>query len=146
MAHYYPPWGFFFKVSFNDISLDTNDARFQSVSGLSVEYEYETVKEGGENRFEHKLPVRTRYADLVLKRGMLSNSTVIAWFLDAFNNRVFSPANLTVTLMNEKSEPLRTWNVVHAIPKKWQVSDFNAAENGIVIETMELTYRYFLIQ
>lgn len=146
MVDYYPPWGFFFKVSFNDISSDTNDVRFQSVSGLSVEYDYESYKEGGENRFEHKLPVRSKYSDLVLKRGMLTNSKVIEWFLDAFNNRAFSPANVTVILMNEKSEPLRTWNVVHAIPKKWQVSDFNAGENGIVIETVELTYRYFTIQ
>jgi len=48
--------------------------------------------------------------------------------------------------MNEKGEPLRTWNVVHAIPKKWLVSDLNANESSVVIETMELTYRYFTIQ
>jgi len=36
MVDYYPPWGFYFKVVFNDVSLDTNDVRFQSVSGLSV--------------------------------------------------------------------------------------------------------------
>ena len=145
MVDYYPPWGFYFKVVFNDVSLDTNDVRFQSVSGLSVEYDYESYKEGGENRFEHKLPVRTKYTDLVLKRGMLVDSAVIKWFLDAFNNRIFKPATITVNLMNEKSEPLRSWNVVDAIPKKWIVSDFNSGENGIVIETMELTYRYFTI-
>jgi phage tail-like protein len=146
MVDYYPPWGFYFKVVFNDVSLDTNDVRFQSVSGLSVEYDYESYKEGGENRFEHKLPVRTKYADLVLKRGMLVDSAVITWFLDAFNNRIFKPATITVNLMNEKGEPLRSWNVVGAIPKKWLVSDFNSSENGIVIETMELSYRYFTIQ
>ena len=146
MVDYYPPWGFYFKVVFNDVSLDTNDVRFQSVSGLSVEYDYESYKEGGENRFEHKLPVRTKYADLVLKRGMLIDSAVIQWALDAFNNRIFKPAMITVNLMNEKSEPLRSWNVVEAIPKKWIVSDFNSSENGIVIETMELSYRYFTIQ
>ena len=48
--------------------------------------------------------------------------------------------------MNEKGEPLRTWNVSHAIPKKWSVSDLNANENSLVIETMELTYRYFTMQ
>jgi len=90
--------------------------------------------------------VRTKYADLVLKRGMLVDSAVIKWFLDAFNNRIFKPATITVNLMNEKSEPLRSWNVVEAIPKKWLVSDFNSSENGIVIETMELSYRYFTIQ
>ena len=145
MVDYYPPWGFYFKVVFN-ISSDKNDVRFQSVSGLSVEYDFESYKEGGENRFEHKLPVRTKYADLVLKRGMLLDSSVVKWFLDAFNNRIFKPATITVNLMNEKSEPLRSWNVVDAIPKKWLVSDLNATENGIVVETMELAYRYFTIQ
>jgi phage tail-like protein len=143
---YYPPWGFYFQVVFNKISKEKNDVRFQSVSGLSVEYDYEPFREGGENRFEHKLPVRTKYADLVLKRGMLTDSGVIDWFLDAFNNRKFNPASITVNLMNEKHKPLRVWNVVNAIPKKWLVSDFNANENSIVVETMELSYRYFTLQ
>ncbi|HHE32446.1 MAG TPA: phage tail protein [Chlorobaculum parvum] len=145
MVDYYPPWGFYFRVVF-DISKDKNDARFQSVSGLSVEYDFETFKEGGENRFEHKLPVRTKYADLVLKRGLLTDSAVIDWALKAFRDRTFSPTDLTVNLLNEKGEPLQTWNVVHAIPKKWLVSDFNANENGVVVETMELSYRYFTVQ
>lgn len=146
MIDYYPPLGFYYKVEFTDISGNKNDVRFQSVSGLSVEYDYESFKEGGENRFEHKLPVRTKYSDLVLKRGMLTDSKVLKWFLDAFNNRVFRPVDISVILMNEKGGPLRSWNVVQAIPKKWLVSDLNANESAIVIETLELSYRYFTIQ
>jgi phage tail-like protein len=149
MTDYYPPWSFYYKVEFSiggDISGDKNDARFQTVSGLSVEYDYENYKEGGENRFEHKLPVRTKYADLTLKRGMVTDSKVIKWFLDAFRDRQFKPSDINVILMNEKSEPLRVWKVAHAVPKKWLISDLNANENSIVIETLELTYRYFTIQ
>jgi phage tail-like protein len=145
MNDYYPPWGFYYKVEF-DISKDKNDVRFQTVSGLSVEYDMEEYKEGGENRFTHKLPVRTKYADMVLKRGMLTDSAVIKWCFNAFRDREFEPTDVNVILMNEKSEPLRTWNVAHAIPKKWLVSDLNANENGIVIETLELSYRYFTMQ
>jgi len=145
MAAYYPPWGFYYKVEFS-ISKNTDDVRFQTVSGLSVEYDYESYKEGGENRFEHKLPVRTKYADMVLKRGMLTDSEVIKWFLAAFRDRDFRPADVSVILMSEKGDPLRAWNVAHAIPKKWLVSDFNANESSIVVETMELTYRYFTVQ
>jgi len=36
--------------------------------------------------------------------------------------------------------------VAHAIPKKWLISDLNANENSVVIETMELSYRYFSLQ
>jgi len=145
MTEYYPPWGFYYKVEFG-ISNNKDDVRFQTVSGLSVEYDMEEYKEGGENRFVHKLPVRTKYADLVLKRGMLTDSEVIKWFLNAFRDREFSPTDITVILMNEQREPLRTWKVAHAIPKKWLVSDLNANESSVVIETMELTYQYFTIQ
>ena len=144
-VEYYPPWGFYYKVEFG-ISDNINDARFQSVSGLSVEYEYENFREGGENRFEHKLPVRTRYADMVLKRGMLVGSEVINWFTRAFRDRDFQPTDINVILMNENGEPLRTWKVTQAIPKKWLISDLNSTENAVVIETMELTYRYFKVQ
>ena len=145
MDAYYPPWGFYYRVEF-EVSHDANDSRFQTVSGLSVEYDYESFKEGGENRFEHKLPVRTKYGDLVLKRGMLADSAVVQWLTDAFRDRQFKPAGVSVILMNEKGDPLRTWKVVNAIPKKWTVSDFNSSESSIVIETLELTYRYFTLE
>lgn len=144
MSVYYPPWGFFYRVTFEG-SKEPDEARFQNVSGLSVEYETEEYKEGGENRFTHKLPVRTKYSDLVLKRGMLLGSETTRWFTDAFSGRAFSPRTVTVVLMNEKGEPLRTWNVVHAVPRKWSVSDLNANENSVVVETLELTYSYFTV-
>jgi phage tail-like protein len=145
MIDYYPPWGFYYKVEFS-VGKNKNDVRFQSVSGLSVEYEYEEYKEGGENRFVHKLPVRTKYADLVLKRGMLTDSEVIKWCLAAFRDRDFKPSDIDIILMNEKGDPLRTWSITRAIPKKWTVSDLNANENALVIETLELTYQYFTVK
>ncbi len=145
MADYYPPPGFYFRVEF-DISKNKNDVRFQSVSGLTVEYDIESYKEGGENRFEHKLPGRTKYSDLVLKRGLLTNSDVINWCLRAFRDREFEPANVTVSLLNEKGAPLKVWSVVHAWPRKWSVSDFNSTDNNVVVETLELSYRYFEIK
>jgi phage tail-like protein len=145
MTDYYPPWSFYFRVEFG-ISKNKDDVRFQSVSGLAVEYDMEEFKEGGENRFTHKLPVRTKYSDLVLKRGMLTDSEVIKWCLRAFRDRDFEPSDITVTLMNEKSEPLKVWKVVHAVPRKWQASDLNANENAVVIETLELSYRYFTME
>ena len=105
----------------------------------------ESFKEGGENRFEHKLPVRTKYPDLSLKRGMLTDSKVIKWCLDALQNRVFQPADVNVTLLNEKHQPIKTWQIHRAWPKKWSVSDFNASENSVVVETLELSYSHFTL-
>lgn len=144
MANYYPPVGFHFSVSFDATVTDNDgDARFQSVGGLNVELETETVKEGGENRFVHSLPVRTKYPNLVLKRGMLANSKLINWCIDSFNSLEIKPADLNVSLLNENHEPLKTWKLKHAWPVKWEVGDFNAEENKLVVETIELTYQYF---
>lgn len=143
MTDPYPPVGFHFKVEFNHIK---GEFQFQSVTGLSVELETEKVAEGGENRFKHTLPVRTRSPNLVLKRGLMVNSELADWCKKAMESFEIIPAGVTVTLLNEKHEPLVTWNVVHAWPVKWSVDDLNAMESKIVIESIELTYNYFNIQ
>lgn len=139
----YPPVSFHFMVEFPEISSDSKDNRFQSVSGLTVDIETEEIAEGGENRFKHKVPVRTKYPNLVLKRGMLVDSEVIDWVKKAVENFDFQPTNLIVKLLNEKHEPLISWNIVHAYPVKWTLTDLSAEESKLAIETLELNYNYF---
>lgn len=145
MANYYPPVGFHFLVEFEGLGSQEKDHQFQSVSGLSVDIETEEIAEGGENRFKHKLPVKTKYPNLTLKRGMLIDSAVIDWCRDAIENFSFKPVNITVKLLNEEHQPLISWNVVHAYPIKWSVEDFNAEESKLVVESFELTYNYFTL-
>ncbi|CAA9197811.1 phage tail protein [Flavobacterium collinsii] len=145
MANYYPPVGFHFLVEFQGLGSKEKDHQFQSVSGLSVDIETEEIAEGGENRFKHKLPVKTKYPNLTLKRGILIDSAVIDWCRDAIENFSFKPVNLTVKLLNPEHKPLVSWNVVHAYPVKWSVEDFNAEESKLVIENFELTYNYFTV-
>ena len=142
---YHPPVGFSFKVEFEDMPTSNDDNSFQSVSGLSVDLETEEIAEGGENRFKHKIPVRSKYPNLVLKRGMLVNSEVIKWCKKALENFEIQPVNINVMLLGEDQQTIQTWNVVHAYPIKWNVGDFNAEESKLVIETLELTYNYFKV-
>jgi phage tail-like protein len=146
MSTSYPPVGFHFKVEFTGISTKTTDIQFQSVAGLSVDIETEEFAEGGENRFKHKFPVRTKFPNLVLKRAMVTNSELISWCKDAIENFVFDPIDLTVDLLNEEHKTVLSWNVVHAYPVKWSVSDLNAEESSVVIETIELAYNYFRLK
>ena len=143
MAEYYPPVGFHFEVKFTGME---GENKFQSVSGLSVDLETEEISEGGENRFKHKLPVRSKYPNLVLKRGIVVNSEIIKWIRDALEDFIFSPTDIIISLLDENHEPLVSWNVIHAYPVKWSVVDFNAEESKIVIETIELAYNYFNIK
>lgn len=141
----YPPVSFYYLVSFNGIGDNTIDTRFQSVSGISAEVQTETYQEGGENRFEHVLPVRSSYSDITLKRGLATDSELIAWFTDTFDTMQVQPITIDIMLLNAEGEPLVSWNLVHAWPKKWSISDFDAEQNAIAIETLELHYRTFSI-
>jgi len=143
MAEYYPPVAFHFKVVFTGLEEEDADIRFQTVSGLNVDLLTESFKEGGENRFEHVLPVRSKYQNLILKRGLAKGTALIDWCRDSIENLIINPLNLSVMLLNEQHDALMTWNVVHAWPVKWSVSDFDAMSNNLVIETIELNYHYF---
>ena len=139
----YPLTGFHFLVSFDSLHALPVDSRFQDVSGLDVEMEMESFTEGGQNRFTWQLPKRTRYADIVLKRGKIGDSAIVKWCRDAMEHFIFLPVNITISLLNEKHEPVQSWYVVNAMPKKWSLSNFNAEENSIVIESITLNYQYF---
>lgn len=153
---YYPAVGFHFQVTFGAQNEDEGDGRFQSVTGLSVGVETENKKEGGENRFEHVLPIRTKYPLLVLKRGLIQSKALRAWCMESINavttvasanptQRLITPKDLTISLLGPEREILMTWKVVHAWPKKWSVTDFNAEQSSIVVESIELQYQYFTL-
>jgi phage tail-like protein len=142
---YYPPVGFSFRVEFDLGGIRDNDFRFQDVSGINVQLETTTVKEGGENRFVHTLPVRAKYPTLVLKRGLLSDSTLIEWCKDTIENLDVQPTTVWVSLLNENHEPLQTYQFINAWPQKWSLSSFNAEESKVVIETLEIAYQHFRI-
>ena len=140
---YYPPVAFHFKVEISLDGLHEHDIRFQEVSGLSRELGVEQVVEGGENRFEHRLPAHGKFGNLVLKRGMLTDSGIIKWIENGIDNFEFKPADVLVSLLDEEHKPLMSWSFVAAWPVKWSLGAFDAKKNEVVVETLELAYRYF---
>lgn len=142
--YFFQTVGFHFSVNFPDLT--DFDARFQSVSGLDVEFITETIKEGGENRFEHVVPTRKKYSTLVLKRGLVAPnhlSKLTDWFNKTFNENKVEPKNLSIHLLNENHEATMKWEVVHAWPKNWKIGELNAEKSEVLIETMELQYNFF---
>ena len=143
MAIYYPPVGFHFKVEFPGVGSGDKDIRFQEVSGLTATMGMEPLQVGGENRFSYQLPTRATYSNLVLKRGMLTDSGLITWFRDTIENFEFKPVDMNVHLLNEQHEVLCAWKVLQAYPVKWTISNFSSTGNTLVIETIELAFQFF---
>lgn len=149
---YYPPAAFSFNVQVlgsgsTSSALSGADASFQEVSGIKGEFGSESVSEGGENRFVHKLPLRGKYSNLVLKRGAVTTDSYLAlWAGQTLGANLAEPVltqNVLVTLTNEQRQPTIAWSFYNAYPVKWQVSDLNSMKSEILTETLELAYAFF---
>lgn len=139
-----PLTGFHFSVIFELLPQFSIDTKFQSVSGLKSTMETETVSEGGQNQYKITLPKGNTFENLVLKRGLTTEiSGLRLWTTNALNNFVFHPANLMVSLLNEAHDPIKVWYISQAIPISMDISDLNAEESQIVIETLTLKYQFF---
>lgn len=138
-----PPVSFYFRVVIQGVPL-IPDTDFLEVSGLKVELELENIEEGGENNFIYQVPKRVKHSNLILKRALepLSNALEI-WIQQSLEGgfvEKIKPRNLVIYLMDSKGKALRCWWCSNAYPVKWEVSNFNAQENKLAIETLELCY------
>lgn len=142
--NFYQTVNFHFKVEFELPVVKTKyDIAFQSVSGLDSTIDTETVKEGGENHFEHVIPTRRKYGPLTLKRGLLkrSDSGLTDWLKDAFDHEKIRPVKtVTVSLLNQDHKPLMTWALSNVWPRSWKIGTLDAEQGAVLIETLELNY------
>jgi len=143
MPEGYPLVGFHYKVNFIGY-LGKGEGSFQDVSGISISISPEEVREGGENQFVYKLPTPPQYSNLVLKRGMFNSSVVTDWVRTSLSTFTFKPTTVTVMLLDEESRLVYTWKFFGVYPVKMDVSGISSKGDGqIVIETLELAYKYF---
>ena len=119
------------------------DIRFQRVSGMTSTIETTEIREGGENLFAYRLPNRATYDNLVLERGMVIGSSLNTEFNAAMSTLRFETGNVLVMLLNAQSIPISAWLFQSTYPIKWSVSDLDANQNAVVIDTMELAYTRF---
>ncbi|HET9429748.1 MAG TPA: phage tail protein [Chitinophagaceae bacterium] len=149
--NFYQTVNFHFKVCFKFRKQDSEniDIRFQSVSGLDSTLDTETVKEGGENRFEHVIPVRRKYGPLVLKRGLLkpTDSKLTLWLKEAFDNENVMPIpSIDIALLGTDHKDLMFWTVNNVWPRSWKLGELNAERGEVLIETLELNYNRLLFK
>jgi len=142
MSNSYPPVGFYFSVAFNGGGLK-GETSFKEVSGLNVDMSPEEITEGGQLAYHHRLPTVPKYTNLVLKRGLLINSKLRTWMEKGINEFEFTPITVVVKLLNQDAKPMMSWIFYKVWPIKWEVSGFNAMNNELVVESMELGFSHF---
>lgn len=148
---YYPPLAFYFDVKVLGTASapwreTAIDASFQEVSGLDRELEVQALAEGGENRYTHQLPKRGKHPNLVLKRGLVTETSALAdWAastIAADFSQPIQPRTVQVRLLASTGDPLVTWTLTQAYPVKWSSAPLNAMEGKIAVETLELAYAW----
>jgi phage tail-like protein len=113
---------------------------FSEASGLVVETEVETLREGGVNTHEIQLAGSSKFPSrLVLKRG-LAEATLWSWYQDVMRGKV-ERKTVTVILQTYSGEEKWSWVFSKACPVKWSGPDFRAGTAEVAFESIELIHR-----
>lgn len=135
-----PPVAFYFSVKFEGYL----EVPFQEVSGLSLEMETETIKEGGENSYSYQVPTRRKHGNLVLKRSLMPIYHLLELYivsvLENNGSMEIPTTTVVVSLRNEYHIAMESWIILNAYPVKWSTNEFNSQKNELVIEQLELAY------
>lgn len=116
-------------------------AFFKSVSGLKSEAEAVAVQQGGVNEYEHKLVGRTKFPNLILKRGLASAN---GWkqrlrFMGSDTSPI-KRFNGTITQLGPGGQPVQKWQFIKGWVCKWEGPDYDASKPEISIETIEIAH------
>lgn len=129
-----PYHGFRFIVEVEGLTV----GGFSRVKGLVRETKFEAFREGGVNDFEHKLATLTTFGNLILERGLIA-SELWDWH-DKVVNGDIRRRKITIALRDETKTEVWRWHVDGAFPVKWSISDFDAANQQIVVESIEFAH------
>ena len=111
---------------------------FSRVKGLVREIKHESYREGGVNDYEHKLVTQVTYPVVVLERG-LALEDLWQWAMDTADGEV-RRRTIRLRLQDEGGEKRWAWQIEHALPVKWSVSDLDANASPVVMESLELAH------
>jgi phage tail-like protein len=144
----YPPAGYNFAVAIAP-STSLIDSSFARISGIGMSRQTEEIIEGGGNNRHYRLPLGITFEPLVLERGFAyKNSAFGQWCYDTITMKgnAISTKQIIVHLLDHNPNsngPLMSWAFFDCYPLKWRLSELNAKESVLAIETMELAYAYF---
>lgn len=114
-------------------------AAFAECSGLQAETEVLSYEEGGLNNTVHRLPGRTKFGNVTLKRGVTTSNELWDWYYKVITGKV-ERQNVSIILYNSDYEEVMRWNLANAFPVKWVGPNFVSSENTAAVETLELAH------
>ena len=114
-------------------------AEFSECTGLAVETEVLSFREGSERAVFRKVPGLTKYSNLTLKRGFTPNRDLWDWYRAVIDGKP-DRRTVAIVLLNRTAQPVARWVAQRAWPCKWEGPAFDALGNDVAIETLELAH------
>ena len=114
--------------------------QFQEVKGLGADLEVTTYAEGGVNDYVHQLPVRHSWTRITLRRGMTVGRGLWDWYEAGLNQSLGARRDGSVILLSPPGIPMAAWEFRGGIAAKWTGPEFNAMQNAVAIETVEIAH------
>jgi len=131
IANEYPIPLFRFVVSFGEEQIP-----FSEVSGLDIGVETITYKDGLGKKH---MPGQKTDVNITLKRGLVRQQSQFYQWISSISLNLVDKKDITISLTNETAdEPLVTWKVMNAFPKKLTAPSPNGGSNEASVETLEL--------
>ncbi|HXU46206.1 MAG TPA: phage tail protein [Thermoanaerobaculia bacterium] len=124
-----------------DGSAGTIIGGFSDASGLGIDVTYAEYRNGNE-RFNtvRKVPGIHKNDDVTLKRGLVGSDDLFKW-LKTVRDGTADPRQVTITLLDEAREPVATWVLRQAQPKKWSGPTLAAKGGGdVAMEELHLVH------
>ncbi|MCA9903683.1 MAG: phage tail protein [Anaerolineae bacterium] len=112
-------------------------AGFSEVSGLTTETDPIEYRTGAEINHVRKLPGLAKYSNITLKRGYTTSPELWSWRQKVIQGKTERQSG-SIVLLNEAREPALKWKFTEGWPRKWEGPSFNAKNNEIAIETLEI--------
>jgi len=110
---------------------------FSDVSGIGMDISYSEYRNGSEKfNTARKVPNTHKLDDVTLKRGLVGSDDLFAW-IKTVRDGTADPRQVTITLLDEARQPVATWVLRNAQPKKWSGPTL-AAKGGAEVAMEEL--------
>src|SRR5580704_17359804 len=101
--------GLLFWVQLGQIEI----AGFRECTGFGAQTEVFEYAEGGLNTYTHKLPVRVKYNNITLKRGLDQGQDLYHWYMKAVNGQI-KRQNISIIVYGPKGDEVRRWDLQKA--------------------------------
>ncbi|HEX9454398.1 MAG TPA: phage tail protein [Candidatus Binatia bacterium] len=114
-------------------------AGFSECSGLSTATDIIEYREGNERGGARKLPGLTKFANIVLKRGLTRSLDLWNWRKTVINGAVERKSGAIVLLADDHT-PAGRFRFHAGWPAKWEGPALNAKSSEVAIETLEIAH------